>query len=58
MIKILFFVTVFAVGFGVAIHAWQTLSGSERWNLTKIAGYAILCSLLSVLSLSFLVLLF
>jgi hypothetical protein len=58
MIKILFFVAVFAVGFGVAIHAWQTLSGSERWNLTKIAGYAILCSTLSVLTLSAIVLFF
>lgn len=58
MIKILFFVALFAVAFGLAINAWQTLSGSERWNLTKIAGYAILCSLLSVVTLSTIVLFF
>jgi hypothetical protein len=40
------------------IYTWRELSNREKWQLTKIAAYATICSLLSVLILSFIVVLF
>lgn len=38
-----------AIGFG--IMAWRQLSGKEQWQLTKLVGYAIMCSLMAVVLL-------
>jgi hypothetical protein len=45
-----------AIGFG--IMAWRQLSGKEQWQLTKLVGYATMCSLVAVVLLAFLVLMF
>jgi hypothetical protein len=45
-----------AIGFG--IMAWRQLSGKEQWQLTKLVGYATMCSLVAVVLLGILVVLF
>jgi hypothetical protein len=40
------------------ILTWREFSGLEKWQLTKMAAYATICSLLSVLLLSIFVFLF
>jgi hypothetical protein len=45
-----------AVGFG--IMGFRQLSGKEQWQLTKIAVYATMCSLVAVVLLGILVVLF
>jgi hypothetical protein len=44
--------------FMVGIAAFRALSGKEKWELTKIALYAILCAFLSLVSLIGIVILF
>lgn len=46
----------FAIGFGIA--AWVKLTGREQWQLTKYIAYAILCSAVAGVLLSFIVILF
>lgn len=58
MIKMLVSVVFFALVFGLAIQAWRDMRGLERWQLTKLAGFSILCATLSILTLSAIVLLF
>ena len=56
--KLIFvFLVVFAIFF-VSIKVFQKLSGKEKWQLTKIATYSILCSLLTIASLTTIVVLF
>ena len=52
---------VFALVFGafwIGIPAFRTLTGLEKWELTKTVGYAILCAVLTMLVLIGLVILF
>jgi hypothetical protein len=58
MIRMFIIWLILSVLIYVGIVAWQKFSGKEKWQLTKTAGYAIVCSLLSVLILSGFVLLF
>ena len=58
MIRILlFFILVFA-SFYYGIDAYRKLTNKERWTLTKLAGYSIICSVLSVTVLTVIVILF
>ena len=45
-----------AIGFGII--AWRQLSGKEQWQLTKLVGYATMCSLVAVVLLGIMVVLF
>jgi len=45
-----------AIGFG--IMAWRQLGGKEQWQLTKLVGYATMCSLVAVVLLGIMVALF
>ena len=45
-----------AIGFG--IMAVRQLSGKEQWQLTKLVGYATMCSLAAVVLLGIIVVLF
>lgn len=45
-----------AIGFG--IMAWRQLNGKEQWQLTKLVGYATMCSLVAVVLLGIMVVLF
>lgn len=58
MIRIVFAFIVLAVLIHFGIVAWQKMSGSERWSLTKTLGYSIIVALLAIVVLMFLVVLF
>jgi hypothetical protein len=49
---------VLSILIGAGIKAWRSMSGKEQWQLTKIAAYATICSLVAVVLLGFLVVLF
>jgi hypothetical protein len=58
MIKIvlIFAVVFFVVFFGIDLL--RRLTGAEKWQLTKMLGYATLCSVITLAALSAIVLLF
>jgi hypothetical protein len=47
-----------AAVFGFTIQTVRQMTGKEKWQLTKLLGYATLCSLLSIVAISFIVILF
>jgi hypothetical protein len=51
-----FFVLVAVFWFGIA--AFRQTTGREKWQLTKIAAYSILCSVLALTVLISIVILF
>jgi hypothetical protein len=51
-----FFVLVAVFWFGIA--AFRKTTGKEKWQLTKIAAYSILCSVLALTILISIVILF
>ncbi len=58
MFKIVFsFLIVFLVFF-FGISQLRKMSGKEKWQLTKLVGYSIICSSLTFLTIAFIVLLF
>lgn len=58
MIRFVLVFLVFAVLIHLGITSWRTLSGKERWALTKTVSYSIIVSLLAVIAMMFLVLIF
>jgi hypothetical protein len=58
MIRFLFVFVILAVLIHFGIMAWQKMSGSERWALTKTATYSIIVALLAIVVMMFLVVLF
>lgn len=48
MIKYLLFFAVLCVAIHLAITGWRSLTGKERWALTKSIGYSIIVGLLAV----------
>lgn len=58
MIRMIMVWAILSVAIGLGIAGWQTLTGKEKWHLTKYAVYATLCSLVAVVLLSFIVILF
>lgn len=58
MIKIIFAFVVLCILFFFGIKLAQKMSGKEALALTKIVGYSILCSVLSIAVLVGIVILF
>jgi hypothetical protein len=58
MIRFIFAFAIFAILIHFGIMAWQKMSGSERWTLTKSVTYSIIVALLAIVVLMFLVVLF
>jgi hypothetical protein len=58
MIKMLFIFCLLFAGFFLGINALRTLNGKEALALTKIVGYSILCSLLTIAVLISIVIVF
>jgi hypothetical protein len=58
MIRIIFAFVILAALIHFGITAWQKMSGSERWSLTKTAFYSIIVSLLAIVVMMFMVVLF
>jgi hypothetical protein len=54
---ILAFLFVFGIFF-FGIKRYRELSGSNKWELTKLVGYSIMCSLLTIVLLVLIVILF
>jgi hypothetical protein len=58
MIKMFMMWLILSAAIGFGIMAWRQLSGKEQWQLTKLVGYATMCSLVAVVLLGILVVLF
>jgi hypothetical protein len=58
MIRMILLWLILFGGFFVGVKALRSLSGKEAWALTKLATYAIMCSLLTTAVLIFIVVLF
>jgi hypothetical protein len=58
MIRVVLIWLMLSVAVGVGITAFRSLTGSEKWELTKIVAYATICSLVAVVLLGILVVLF
>jgi hypothetical protein len=58
MIRFMFVFAILAILIHFGIMAWQKMSGSERWSLTKTASYSIIVALLAIVVIMFLVVLF
>jgi len=58
MIKVFMMWLILSVAIGFGIMAWRQLSGKEQWQLTKLVGYATMCSLVAVVLLGIMVVLF
>ena len=54
---LLMFALLFGI-FWIGISSFRTLEGLEKWKLTKIVAYAILCAVLTLLVLIGIVILF
>ena len=58
MIKMLLIFGLLFAGFYMGIQAFRTLQEKEVWGLTKMVGYSILCSLLTIAVLISIVVIF
>lgn len=58
MTKMILAFIFLAVVFGFTIQTIRSMSGKEKWALTKTIAYATLCSLLAVAAMIFIVILF
>jgi len=58
MIRFVFVFVILAALIHFGIMAWQSMSGSERWALTKSLTYSIIVALLAIVAMMFLVVLF
>jgi hypothetical protein len=58
MIKMFMMWLILSAAIGFGIMAWRQLSGKEQWQLTKLVGYATMCSLVAVVLLGIMVVLF
>lgn len=58
MFKILLaFLFVFGI-FYFGIKSYRDLSGKDKWTLTKLMGYSIMCALMAIVLLMLIVILF
>ena len=58
MIKIILAFLLLALAIGIGIDVVRSMSGLEKWQLTKVLAYAIICSLLATVLLVAIVVLF
>jgi hypothetical protein len=58
MIRFIFLFAILAALIHFGITGWRSMSGKERWSLTKTLGYSIIVSLLAIVVMMFLVVLF
>lgn len=48
MIRMILFFVVLSLVFGIGIAAFRSLTGKEKWRLTKLVAYSIMCMLATV----------
>ena len=58
MIRVYLAFLILTALFWLGIAAFRRTTGKEKWRLTKIAAYSILCSVLAVIVLTSIVILF
>jgi hypothetical protein len=58
MIKMFVVWVILAIFIGLAVEGWRQIKGQERWRLTKIAAFSMLCAALAVGLLTIFVVLF
>jgi len=58
MIKIILAFLLLSVVIGMGITAVRSMSGLEKWQLTKVLAYATMCSLLAIVLLVAIVVIF
>lgn len=58
MIKGIFAFLVLSLAIGVLIKSWRELKGMEKWRLTKMVGYSMMCSAIALIVLIGVVILF
>lgn len=58
MIKFILLFAILAAVIHFGITSWRSLSGKDRWSLTKSLGYSIIVSLLAIVVMMFIVVLF
>jgi uncharacterized membrane protein HdeD (DUF308 family) len=58
MIKIVLGFLLMFSGFFIGIQMFRNLNGKEKWALTKLVSYSILCAVLATMVLTAFVLIF
>ena len=58
MIRVFLAFLILAALIHFGIMGWRSMSGKERWTLTKSLGYSIIVSLLAIVVMMFIVVLF
>jgi len=58
MIRFVFLFAVLTALIHFGILGWQSMTGKERWSLTKVLAYSTIVSLLAIVVMMFLVVLF
>jgi hypothetical protein len=58
MIKLILAFAILAALLHFGIMGWRSMSGKERWSLTKSLGYSIIVALLAIVVMTALVILF
>jgi hypothetical protein len=58
MIRVILAFAILAALIHFGITGWRSMTGKERWSLTKTVSYSIIVSLLAIVVLMFLVVLF
>jgi hypothetical protein len=58
MIRLWLAFAILAVIIHLGITTWRTMSGKDRWTLTKSVSYSIIVALLAVLVMTVIVILF
>jgi hypothetical protein len=58
MIKVILAFVILAALIHFGIMGWQSMSGKQRWTLTKSLTYSIIVALLAIVAMMFIVVLF
>jgi hypothetical protein len=58
MIRFVFLFAVLTALIHFGILGWQSMTGKERWSLTKALAYSTIVSLLAIVVMMFIVILF
>jgi hypothetical protein len=58
MIRVLMAWVLLSLAIGFGITAFRALSGKEKWELTKLIAYTLMCSIIALVFLVGIVILF
>jgi hypothetical protein len=58
MIRVILAFAILAALIHFGITGWQSMTGKERWSLTKSISYSIIVALLAIVVMMFIVVLF